>query len=230
MDGSKTHELLNCSSDTSSDSSPISAEYKSILVSEATVGPEVLPDDKKTVQVQEATASAKCKEAVLVNANYVLTQDYSEDMGEFEKTTIFTSKCYKVDVRLIQSEEVHRNVTAVLDSGAGPNLVRQDVIPTSLIPLIKPIKTSVRSAGDTTFNVNGVIRLPIEFEREVINVVLGIAPILATKMILGTAFIDKPAKSIEPQRCRMSPEVADRFQFSHHLQTALLYSPYRSRR
>lgn len=56
------------------------------------------------------------------------------------------------------------------------------------------------SARGTAFKASGVIFLPIDFEGEVVDVVPRVAHILATKMILGKAFIDKFIKSIEPER------------------------------
>lgn len=93
----------------------------------------------------------------------------------------------------------------MLHTGAGPSFVRTDVIPTSTTPVIKPTETCLRSAGDITLKVCNVIRLPVDFEGEVVNVVFRVSPITATKMILETAFINKFVKSIEPDQRRIVP-------------------------
>lgn len=43
-------------------------------------------------------------------------------------------------------------------------------------------------------------RLTTKFGGEFVNFVFGVAQILSTKMILGTTFIDKSIKAIEPKR------------------------------
>lgn len=79
---------------------------------------------------------------------------------------------------------VHHIVTVVLDPEAGLDLVRKDVIPTSVTPLIKLVETSLRSAGDATCKVSGLTRLPADFGGQVVIVVFRVATILATKVIL----------------------------------------------
>lgn len=78
-------------------------------------------------------------------------------------------------------------------------MVRKDVIPNFLMPLIGPTKTPLRSAEDTIFKLIGIILLCINFGEEVVKVVFGAAPILGTEILLSTAFIEKSVKPIEPE-------------------------------
>lgn len=121
VDGSNSYEELNEISDRSTETYNLGrAESTSILVSEATATPEVVVGKKMAVRVQEATASSKCKEtagADLVNANYAFIEDSEEEMNEFEKKTLLSSKSYKLDVRPIQSDEVHHLIAEVLNTG-----------------------------------------------------------------------------------------------------------------
>lgn len=147
MDGSVSYDQLNDSSDICSDTADHgSADSTFVLVSKATVSPNTVPAKKKCVQVQEVADLLKCREAEKtpsVNVNYAFTEEYNEDFSEFGKITSFSSKGYNADVRMIKSNEVHHLVTAVFDTEAGPDLVRKDVIGTSLTPLIRLIKTSL---------------------------------------------------------------------------------------
>lgn len=59
---------------------------------------------------------------------------------------------------------------------------------------MRTTKTSLTPAGDTNFKVSGVIRLNINSGGELANVVFGVSPVLATKIIHDTAFIDKSVK------------------------------------
>lgn len=115
-------------------------------------------------------------------------------MNYFGKITLFLSKCYKLDVGLVQCQEVHHLFKAVLDSEAGPNMVRKKAILTFLTRLTRPMKTFQRSARDTTFRVRGIIRIPTDFRGDIVHIVFIVALLLATKMILRTIFIDKSMK------------------------------------
>lgn len=86
-----------------------------------------------------------------------------EHKNELEKTTLFSSKCYKVDVRVKPFNEVHHIIEAVLDTRARPSLVISDIILSLLIPLICQTKTFLESAEDTTIKGGGVTSLPIDF-------------------------------------------------------------------
>lgn len=97
------------------------------------------------VKAQDAAALSNWEEAAetaLVDANHAFIDDCTEDINEFEKKTLVSLKCYTVDVRLIRFNEIYHIVRAVLDTGAGPNLVRRDVIQTSTTSLVMQMKTS----------------------------------------------------------------------------------------
>lgn len=51
------------------------------------------------------------------------------------------------------------------------------------------------------------MRFPIDLGGSVLDEVLGAAPILPAKMILGKAFTDNSIKSIEPERRRIVPNI-----------------------
>lgn len=69
-------------------------------------------------------------------------------MNELAKTTLFSSKYYKVDVRLIPSNEVYHLVTAALNTGTGLKSVRKDGRPTYITPIGRSIKPISRAAED----------------------------------------------------------------------------------
>lgn len=121
-------------------------------------------------------------EAASMITNNVFADDPDKEINEFDKTTLFSSKCYKLHVLLIQSVEVHHLAEEELNTGAVPNLVRKYVILTYLVSLTGPMKISVRSAKDTTFMVNGVTRLLIEFREEFVDAVFVVSRTLTTKM------------------------------------------------
>lgn len=115
LDGSLSYEKLNDISDVFSDAdNRLSTESTSEFVSGATVNLETLPGNNLTVQVQKDAVLLKCEEAAeaaLVNVNHASTDDFDVEMNEFKKTTLFSSKYYKVYVRMVQPDKVHHLVT-----------------------------------------------------------------------------------------------------------------------
>lgn len=49
--------------------------------------------------------------------------------------------------------------TAVFDTGAGAKWIREDVIATLQLAKVEPDPATTKAAGDTTFTVEGVVRL-----------------------------------------------------------------------
>lgn len=74
---------------------------------------------------------------------------------------------------------------------------REDVLPTQWLENVKPILASIWAVGDTTFRVDGVIRLKVKNGGQKASEVFGVAPKLPNKIIVGTAFIDKESSEIE---------------------------------
>lgn len=69
----------------------------------------------------------------------------------FEKAMVFSARCYKVVTTTSTNEEMPAMVTAMFDTGDGPNLVRKDVLSTPWLVNVQPIRVSVKAASDTAF-------------------------------------------------------------------------------
>lgn len=52
-------------------------------------------------------------------------------------------------------------VTAIFDTEKGPNLVRENVLLTSWLATIQPIRVSVKATDDTLFRVKDVLHLSV---------------------------------------------------------------------
>lgn len=76
--------------------------------------------------------------------------------------------------------------------------------------LIRPLKTFLRPAGGTKFRLRGLISLPIYSGGELVDVLHGVAFILATKIVAGTSFIDVSIKSFFSERPRRDPRIGRR--------------------
>lgn len=107
-----------------------------------------------------------------MNATHNPTDWSNGGMNELEKTTLFSSKCCKVDISPVQSKEVRRIVTAILNTGAGSYLAWRDIVLTSLKPLTRPLKISLRPVGDKIFKASGVTLLLIVLEDKLLTTCL----------------------------------------------------------
>ena len=115
------------------------------------------------------------------------------------------SRNYKVSATVGVSTVVATPVFAILDTGAGPNLVREDVLPEDWL--------RYRVAGDTTYQVigaggrslpqRGVVTLWVQLGRLRAQARFIVVKNLAAACILGCQFIDRHVKSIHPKEKRV---------------------------
>lgn len=132
--------------------------------------------------------------------NTFIAARLADDITKFEETTLSSSKCYKVYTHLGERVCISHLFKAILQTSAGPNLLRKEVLPTGLAPDMKKFHTSLRPTGETTFSVDGVICLCIDIGGKVVSVLFGVTPTLTARMILSKAFINEHIKLIEPDR------------------------------
>lgn len=62
------------------------------------------------------------------------------EINEFEKTKLFSARSYKVLTSISTSDETSTMVVEIFDTGAGPNLVQEDVLPTPWLENVQPIR------------------------------------------------------------------------------------------
>lgn len=72
---------------------------------------------------------------------------------------------------------------------------------------VKKFQKALKAAGDTAFYVEGVIKLTVDFSGHRVSILLGVARVLATKIILETAFIDNFLRSIETKKRLIIPKI-----------------------
>lgn len=61
------------------------------------------------------------------------------EIGDFEKAELFTVRCYKAIARTSTEDETLTMFTEIFDTGTGPNLVREDVLPIPWLEKVQPI-------------------------------------------------------------------------------------------
>lgn len=78
------------------------------------------------------------------------------------KCQFFVATCYKVMATIATGQSKSKIITAILNIGADPILIREDNMLTPWLELLNPIQANIRAASDTTFTAEGVIRQQVE--------------------------------------------------------------------
>lgn len=112
-------------------------------------------------------------------------------INEFEEAKLFTARFYKIMTTISTGDETLTMIMVILNPGAGPKLVWEEVLPTQWLTKVQQIRMSIREAGNTTITSEGIISLTVEIGRQKASTVFGVALKPATEILLGTAFIDK---------------------------------------
>jgi hypothetical protein len=115
--------------------------------------------------------------------------------------TLFQSHNYKSCVSLCLNPRVVTPVRAFLDTGAGPNLVREDVLPRkwerALIPGL--FLHRFNNASGRRMPVKGVVSLVTQVGKLVRRVRFYVVPCLSVPCILGCHFINAHVVGIVPR-------------------------------
>jgi Retroviral aspartyl protease len=122
-----------------------------------------------------------------------------------EQVCLMASRNCKVSATVGVTTAVATPVYAILDTGAGPNLVREDVLPEDWL--------RYRMAGETTYQVTGangrslpqrgVVTLWVQLGRLRAQARFIVVKHLAAGCILGCQFIDRHVKRIHPKEKRL---------------------------
>jgi hypothetical protein len=119
--------------------------------------------------------------------------------------TLFQSRNYKLCVSLGVSRAVLAPVKAVFDTGAGPNLVREAILPegweSSLVP--NQQLPRIHNASGKRMPVRGVIVLYVQVGDLLTRVCFYVVHGLGTPCILGCNFINLHVRSIHPKERRV---------------------------
>jgi hypothetical protein len=116
--------------------------------------------------------------------------------------TLFQSHNYKLCVSLGLNPRVVTPVRDVLDTGEGPNLVREDVLPRNLERALIPgqLLPRVHNASGRRMPVKGVVSLVTQVGELVRRVRFFVVPCLSVPCILGCHFINTHVLGIFPGR------------------------------
>jgi len=122
------------------------------------------------------------------------------------EVALFSGTNYKVNVSIGQQKSTLLPTEAVLDTGACPNLIDKRYIPLKWRHAIRPQEVSrLRGANNTTLVVEGVILLHVRVGDLCVKVWFGVVPVLVTKVLLGTTYINRFVRGIFPPEQQVVP-------------------------
>lgn len=86
-----------------------------------------------------------------------MKDNYADDVKKFEKATLFTVKCYEVNIRICGRKEASHILKAVIiDTKADLELINKDALPTDSIRDIQKFLAFQKSTDDSSFNATAL--------------------------------------------------------------------------
>jgi Retroviral aspartyl protease len=128
--------------------------------------------------------------------------------GLLEVEVVFSlaTRNYKVSATVGVSATVLRPVSAILDTGAGPNLIRENILPDDWeryrIP--GPPEFHIVSAGGRRLLQRGNITLTVQLGTIKVQARFIVVESLVAECIMGCKFIDRQVQAIHPKEKRVT--------------------------
>lgn len=109
---------------------------------------------------------------------------------------------YKVEAAVETSHGAWLQALAVVDTGAGPNLIRADLLTPEKLSKISKDQNIVNlaSASGHSLDVLGLINLPVRIGKQVTTTTFVVSRALNADILLGCHYIDKAVEDIHIQR------------------------------
>jgi Retroviral aspartyl protease len=118
---------------------------------------------------------------------------------------VLKSANYRVSIAAGLTTRVMTPIVAVLDTGAGPNLIRESVLPDGWEKY--RVHTSwnrrIVDANGKALKFRGVVELALQLGELVVRTRLAVVSHLSVPCILGCDFIDRHVKAIVPKERRI---------------------------
>jgi Retroviral aspartyl protease len=136
----------------------------------------------------------------------ILSRPVKKGLLEVEVVFSLATRNYKVSATVGVSATVLRPVSAILDTGAGPNLIREKVLPEDWeryrIP--GPPEFHIVCAGARRLLHKGNITLTVHLGTIKVQAQFIVVESLAAECILGCQYIDRQVQAIYPKEKRVT--------------------------
>ena len=118
-----------------------------------------------------------------------------------EKILVLARKNYKVFADIGTTAGLMSRVLSVLDTGAGPNLIRKSELPAGLETLVSFGPTQdIGDANNRPLRTVGTIKMPMRLGRFVVTAEFIVCEKLALPLILGADYCDRFVEAIYPRK------------------------------
>jgi gag-polyprotein putative aspartyl protease len=136
----------------------------------------------------------------------ILTRPVKKWLLEIEVVCSLATRNYKVSATVGVSATVLRPVSAILDTGAGSNLIREKVLPEDWerYRILGPPEFHIVGAGGRRLLQKGKITLTVQLGTIKVQARFIVVESLAAECILGFQFIDRQVQAIHPEEKRMN--------------------------
>ena len=127
-----------------------------------------------------------------------------EVLDESSQVSLMRTDHFKVMCLVGTTRKLMRTVLAILDTGAGPNLVRESLLPKDWqsVASQKDAYPVIRDANGRKLSIEGVVQLNIDLGNEKLRVRFLVCKNLTANLILGCDFIRRYVQGIFPQEDR----------------------------
>lgn len=115
---------------------------------------------------------------------------------------VMTRQNYRFNTYIGVDDRSMTSVKAVMDSGAGSNFIRKEILPKVVLDRVKqlPERMDIRDASNRRVHILGKVRLRVRLGSRAEWVHLHVVQNLGTDVILGCEYLDKHVESIRPRK------------------------------
>ena len=119
-----------------------------------------------------------------------------------ERVYLMARRNYQINAYVGLTSKSLTRLTTVVDSGAGSNYIKKEVLPESLTKRIQPLnyRSDVRDANNKRVRIEGSIYLFVKVGSCTESVRFNVVDKLGTEIILGCEYLDKYVEAIRPRR------------------------------
>ena len=161
------------------------------------------PDKEKTETIDITTPG----KVILTRSNFevifTLQHPWQRTLNRARPEAIFTMTKgnYRVYASIGLSYSLMRRMLTILDTGAGPNLIREDELDGDLTDLVKKKSTpELYDANKNPLEVTGTIDLTVQLGTRTLVAPFLVVPKLAVPALLCADFCDEHVETIRPRR------------------------------
>ena len=142
------------------------------------------------------------RQVQLLRRPFGLPKNITVDEYRMSPVCYLSTYNYKVAACIGSSADTARAILTVLDTGAGPNLIRSDCVPKQILNNLKSAHEfiNISSASRHRIQVMGIASLTVKIADHICTQPFLVVKNLNADALLGTTFIDSQVEQILPRK------------------------------